>query len=38
MYEIDESNLMSTDVILDEDSTAKLKELLPHPYHEVWNG
>jgi cytidine deaminase len=38
MYEIDESNLMSTDVILDEGSMVKLKELLPHPYHEVWNG
>jgi len=38
MYEIDESNLMSTDVILGEGSMVKLKELLPHPYHEVWNG
>jgi cytidine deaminase len=37
MYEIDESNLESTDVILGGDSTVKLKDLLPHPYHEVWS-
>jgi len=37
MYEVDESNLTSTDVILDEERTVKLKELLPHPYHEAWN-
>lgn len=36
MYEIDEANLASTEVILAEDRTAKLEELLPHPYHEVW--
>jgi cytidine deaminase len=38
MYEIDESNLTSTYVILDEARAVKLKELLPHPFHEVWNG
>jgi cytidine deaminase len=37
MYEINEANLTSTDVILGEDRTVKLSELLPHPYHEVWN-
>jgi cytidine deaminase len=36
MYEIDEANLATTDVILGEDSVVKLKDLLPHPYHEVW--
>ena len=38
MYEIDAANLENTDVILDVDKTVKLKELLPHPYHEVWNS
>jgi cytidine deaminase len=37
MYEIDESNLTSTNVILGEEKTVTLIELLPHPYHEVWN-
>ena len=37
MYEIDAANLESTEVILGEDRIVKLKELLPHPYHEVWN-
>ena len=37
MYEINEANLMSTEVILGEDRAVKLSELLPHPYHEVWN-
>jgi cytidine deaminase len=36
MYEIDEANLTSTDVIVGENSVVKLKDLLPHPYHEVW--
>ena len=36
MYEIDESNMESTEVVLVEKSSVKLKELLPHPYHEVW--
>lgn len=38
MYEIDASNLTSTYVILDEARVVKLKELLPHPFHVVWNG
>jgi cytidine deaminase len=37
MYEIDETNLECTEVILGENQVAKLKDLLPHPYHEVWN-
>lgn len=37
MYEIDEANYDSTEVILGENTVVKLKELLPHPYHEVWN-
>ena len=36
MYEIDEANLEHTDVILGENRVAKLKDLLPHPFHEVW--
>lgn len=36
MYEIDVSNLGTTEVILSEDKSVKLSELLPHPYHEVW--
>jgi len=36
MYEIDAANLESTEVILGEDQVVKLKDLLPHPYHEVW--
>lgn len=37
LYEIDRGNLDFTDVILGENTSVKLKELLPHPYHEVWN-
>jgi cytidine deaminase len=36
MYEIDEANLTTTEVILGENSTVKLKDLYPHPFHEVW--
>jgi cytidine deaminase len=36
IYEIDESNWECTDVILGVDQVVRLKELLPHPYHEVW--
>ena len=36
MYEIDEANLESTLVILGENEAVLLKDLLPHPYHEVW--
>lgn len=37
MYEIDRSNLESTEVILAADQTVRLKDLLPYPYHEVWS-
>ena len=37
MYEIDETNLESTDVVLGENNAVKLKDLLPHPYNEVWS-
>lgn len=37
MYEIDAANLETTEVVLSEAQAVKLKELLPHPYHEVWN-
>jgi cytidine deaminase/ribosomal protein S18 acetylase RimI-like enzyme len=37
IYEIDETNWEHTDVILGVDQVVKLKELLPHPYHEVWS-
>jgi cytidine deaminase len=37
MYQIDNVNLSTTDVILGENRIVKLKDLLPHPYDEVWN-
>jgi len=37
MYQIDETNLAQTEVILGPTNTVKLRELLPHPYHEVWD-
>jgi cytidine deaminase len=37
MYEIDASNLEATLVIVGQKKAILLKELLPHPYHEVWN-
>ena len=36
MYEIDPSNLNTTQVILGENQVVRLTELLPHPFHEVW--
>ncbi len=36
MYQIDEANFANTEVVLSETSSVKLKELLPHPYDEVW--
>jgi cytidine deaminase len=36
MYQIDETNLNSTDVILGTNTVVKLRDLLPHPFHEVW--
>ncbi len=37
MYQIDNTNLSNTVVILGEDRVVRLKDLLPHPYDEVWN-
>ncbi len=37
MYQIDSMNYEDTDVILGENQVVRLKELLPHPYDEVWN-
>lgn len=36
MYQIDPSNLTTTEVILGEEHTVRLSDLLAHPYHEVW--
>lgn len=37
MYQIDRANLENTDVILGPDKVVRLKDLLPHPYDEVWS-
>ncbi len=37
MYQIDNTNLENTEVILGRDKVVNLKELLPHPYDEVWS-
>ena len=37
MFEIDAVNLTLTDVVLGEENVVKLRELLPHPYTEVWD-
>jgi cytidine deaminase len=36
MVQIDSTNYTNTEVILGEDRVEKLKDLLPHPYDEVW--
>ena len=36
MYQIDEKNLDTTEVVLGADRSVLLRELLPHPYCEVW--
>jgi len=36
IYQLDSANLSNTQVILGESRAVKLKELLPHPYAEVW--
>ena len=36
MYAIDASNLRTTEVVLGENTTLLLSDLLPHPYTEVW--
>ena len=37
MYQIDHTNLSTTQVVLGVDCAVKLKELLPHPWNEAWN-
>jgi cytidine deaminase len=36
MYQIDPTNLSNTTVVLSESHSVKLRELLPHPYAEIW--
>jgi cytidine deaminase len=38
MYQIDHTNYTNTEIVLGEDRSELLKDLLPHPYDEVWNG
>jgi cytidine deaminase len=38
MYQIDHTNLLTTDVILGVDRAVKLKELLPFPWNEAWDA
>jgi cytidine deaminase len=38
IYQIDHTNLLNTDVVLGPERTVKLKELLPYPWNEAWNG
>ena len=38
MYQIDSANFANTEVILGKNSVVRLKELLPHPFDEVWNS
>ncbi len=37
MYQVDHTNLTQTQVILGVEKVVFLKELLPHPFDEVWN-
>ena len=37
MHQIDHRNLDETEVVLGKDKSAKLRELLPHPWDEVWS-
>jgi cytidine deaminase len=36
MYQVDRSNLDQTEVLLGKDRTVKLRDLLPHPWDEVF--
>ena len=36
MYQVDKRNLDETEVVLARDKSVKLRELLPHPWDEVW--
>jgi cytidine deaminase len=37
MVQIDKDNWSATEIVLGENKSASLRELLPHPYNEVWN-
>ena len=37
MYQIDRTNFINTEVVLGKNRAVKLKDLLPHPYDEIWN-
>jgi cytidine deaminase len=37
IYQIDHANFSNTDIVLGENRTVKLKELLPFPWDEAWN-
>jgi cytidine deaminase len=37
MYQIDETNLDSTQVILGESTVLRLRDLMPYPSNEVWS-
>lgn len=37
MYQIDDANFSTTEVILGEGRAVKLKELYPHPWNEAWD-
>lgn len=36
MHQVDQRNMDDTDVILSKEKTVKLRDLLPHPWEEVW--
>jgi cytidine deaminase len=36
MYQVDKRNLDETEVVLGKGKAVKLRELLPHPWDEVW--
>jgi hypothetical protein len=37
MYQIDETNLDSTEIILGETTVLRLRDLVPYPSNEVWS-
>ena len=37
MYQIDDTNFSTTNIILGKERSVKLKELIPHPWNEAWN-
>jgi cytidine deaminase len=37
MYQIDRTNYLNAEVVMGENNSLQLKDLLPHPYDEVWN-